>query len=157
MRPRATWSRVPISVERFIAFMDAHRGVSNAVTARAIGRGLGCLDPDPGRAVREAAYEACLRGAPIGSLPSTADGEKPGGYFWIADEGELAACVRNYRARIAGIEEKIQVLVDAFRMGPRQRRLFSVTTVAEAEAAAPPQFTATVSPRRARASGRDRR
>ena len=80
---------------------------------------LGISDPT-GRTIRQCVNALIDEGFPVGSVNLEAGG---GGYFLVANELELARCVRNYQSRARENLKKAERLTEAFRHGPRQPAL----------------------------------
>lgn len=95
-------------VQEIAEILSAHRGTRNKITSAAIARKIGIYEDDTHAQTRALIKQA----AEQFDLPLAGDSN---GYFIITSEDELNAYVANLNSRIAGIEERKQMIIRNFR------------------------------------------
>lgn len=92
--------------------LSSHRGAGNKITSAAIARMIGIDEDDTHAQTRALIRQAAEQFA----LPLAGDNH---GYFMITSENELNAYVANLNSRIAGIEERKQMIIRNFNKANR--------------------------------------
>lgn len=99
-------------IQEIAEILSSHRGAGNKITSAAIARKIGIYEDDTHAQTRALIKQA----AEQFELPLAGDGK---GYFMITSEEELNAYIANLNSRIAGIEERKQMIIRNFRKGKK--------------------------------------
>lgn len=96
-----------------------HPGQDNAITSTEIAREMGIADPNGNPVIRGGIRELIkATGLPIGACNQ--------GYYLIQTPSELRRYLRDLDTRIAGIEQRKQLVREAFEREHRQAELTEV-------------------------------
>lgn len=97
----------PARLDELENVLQAHHGKDQAITSAELASAVGIDDsegnPDTRAAVRRLISE---RGIPVGSCSN--------GYYIMESPAELEENLSGIRSRIAGMEDRMQIMVDAF-------------------------------------------